>query len=143
MSAAGIHAASDIVTFLISGWDNANTDNRTPEILNALEVPWQDLDFGVADILYVKNLVDAVSTGMYALEFYHRPLCTIEVMGAKLSGLAHFTKVVDEATRVIKANARLAGYALTVLGTSTPKYIKDRGIYSCTIEVKQLKVKTS
>lgn len=143
MSSAGLHAASDIITYLTSDWVAANTDNKTPNIVNALEVPWQSLDFGMTDILYVKNLNEAIQTGMWAQEFYHRILCTVEVMSAKLAGLAHFTNLVDETMRIIKANSRLSGYAHCAISSSTPRYVKDRGIYTCTIEIKPFKVLTS
>lgn len=144
-----MQSAKDIITFLDSGWNSANTDKVAPEVVNALETPWQSLDFGVSDILYVKNELELVKTGMYALNFYHDVLCIIEVMTAKqgevngTARLTHFQNLVDETMRLVKANARLSGYVHTSVTAGRPRYVKDRGIYLCAVEVKMLRHKTS
>jgi hypothetical protein len=144
MSSAGLQSATDIITFLTSGWNSANTDGYTPEIIDALETPFQSLDFGAKDILYVKNEAETVKTGMYGLDYYHDVLCIIEVMTAELGtnkgGRAHFKKLIDEAMRIIKLNVRYAGYAQTIIASSRPRHVKERGIYLGRIEVKQLKI---
>ena len=142
-----MQSVTDIISFLDSGWTIANTDGYKPQIIDALEVPWQSLDFGLSDILYVKNETELIKTGMFAMDFYHDVLCMIEVMtgtvGELKAGRAHFKKLIDETMRLVKANARLAGYAFTAVTAGRPRFVKDRKIYTCNIEVKQLKVKTS
>jgi len=137
----------DINTLLTNNWTSANTDKITPLFVDGLETPWQDLDFGAKPIIYSKLNIDVVKTGMYALEFFHSIALTMEIMSAKLGktqgGRAHFKKLVDEAVRVIKANARQTGYAFTVVRSITPRFNKDRGIYIATVEVDLLKVRTT
>ena len=141
---AGLQAVQDIKTLLTNNWTAANTDNKTPLFIDALETYWEQLDFGGTDQIYIKNDTETVKTGLYASDFFHDVACTLEVMTARSTtpsaGRAHFKKLVDETVRIIKANARQSGYANTVVSTGKPRFIKDKQIFDCAIEVDLLKV---
>jgi len=147
MSTAGLGSVTDLVTLLSANWTSSNTDGRTPRITDNLSTPWEDLDFGMHDIIYLKYDAETVKTGMYALDFYHDVMVTIEVMTTKLGsptvGYDHFKKLLNEAARIIKANARQAGYARTVVQTTRSRYVKERGIFLGTLEINLLKVLAS
>lgn len=142
-----MQGVQDLKTLLTNNWTPVNTDSVTPVITDNLETPWQSLDLGAKDHLYIKYTTEVVDTGMYALDFFHDVACTIEVMAAKLgttqAGRAHFKKVMDEVARIIKANARQSGYAMTVVRGTSARYVKDRGMFLGSIDVDLLKVKTS
>lgn len=142
-----MQAVQDIKTLLTNNWTATNTDNKTPLFIDALETYWEQLDFGGTDQVYIKNDIETIDTGLYATDFYHEVACTLEVMTARTTtpaaGRAHFVKLVDEVMRIIKANARQSGYAKTVVTTGKPRFVKDKQIFICPIEVELLKVKTS
>lgn len=147
MSSAGLQGVQDLKTLLTNNWTAANTDNITPLVTDNLETPWQDLDFGAKDHIYIKYDTEIIKTGLYAADFFHDVALTIEVMAAKLgttqAGRAHFKKLVDEAVRIIKANARQSGYAKTIVTGTRARFVQDRGIFLASIEVELLKVRTS
>lgn len=156
MSSAGLQSVTDIVAILqvpASGgeWTIANTDSIAPTVTDSLTIPWGDLKFGASDLLYVKNEMETVKTGLHADDFFHTVLVAIEVMTARVldpsgSGAdsrAHFKKMIDETIRIIKANARLSGYARVMVNTGRVRYVKERGMYIGAIEVELLKVNTS
>lgn len=148
MSAPGFHAITDLVTVLSANWTAASTDNKTPTITDSLTKSWDDLELRTVDTLYVKFDADAVKTGFYGAEFFHSISCSIEVIVPKINssadGGSHFTKVMDEAVRIIKANPRYTGYAeMVVKSIGPPRYNKDKAVFLCPIDVEFLKVRTS
>lgn len=148
MSTAGLEALTNLDTLLTANWNAANTDSITPKITNNVESPWDDIDWTALDLIYVKYDTEVVRTGLYALEFFHDVAVTIEVITTRLSNAAtgrgaHFKKMMDETARIIKANARQAGYAMTVVRRTRTRYVKDRSAYIGAIEVDLIKVKTS
>lgn len=142
-----MQAVQDLKTLLKDNWTSSNTDNKTPEFIDALETYWEQLDFGNRDQIYIKNDTEAIKTGLYAADFFHDVACTLEVMTARTStpaaGRAHFVKLVDETMRIIKANARQSGYAETVVTSGKPRFVKDKQIFICPIEVDLKKVNPS
>jgi hypothetical protein len=147
MSSAGLGAVTDVKTMLSSSWTSVNTDSKTPSFWDNLETLWEQLDFGARDQLYIKNDIETVKTGLYAADFTHAVSCTIEVMTARsttpAAGRAHFKKMVDETMRIIKANARLSGYAKVVISSGKYRYIRDKQIFIGAVEVDLLKINTS
>ena len=147
MSSAGLQGVTDIKTMLTSGWTAGNTDSSTPLFKDNLETYWEMLDFGGVDQLYIKNDLETIKTGLYAADFTHSVSCTIEVMTARVTtpaaGRSHFKKMVDETMRIIKANARLSGYAKTVVTSGKYRFLKDKQIFIGAVEVDLLKINTS
>lgn len=147
MSSAGLQGVTDIKTMLTDGWNASNTDNKTPSFIDNLETYWEMLDFGGTDQLYIKNDIETVKTGLYAADFQHSVSCTIEVMTARVttpaSGRSHFKKMADETMRIVKANARLSGYAKTVVSSGKYRFLKDKQIFIGAVEVDLLKINTS
>jgi uncharacterized protein YwqG len=141
MSSAGLQSVTDIDTALTNGWTAANVDSTTPEIRDNLTTPWESLDFGIKDIIYIKYDIETVKTTLYALEFFHNIAVTIEVMTAV--SRARFKKLMDETMRIIKANARLSGYAKLTIRDTRVRYNKDRRIFLGQIDVDLLITKTS
>lgn len=139
MSSAGLSSVVDLVALITNSWVKENTDGKTPLILDNLETPWEELAFGARDHVYVKYDVEDIKTGMYSLEHYHKIAASIEVISPKLgekNGRPHFQKLIEETTRIIKANPRRVGYVATLLrSTGQARFVKDRGIYLCPIEV--------
>ena len=147
MSSAGLQSVTDLVSLLTTNWVPANTDSVTPSIVDNLSTPWESLDYGAKDFIYIKYDNAPVITTLHAAEFFHDVAVTIEVMTAQLgttqAGRAHFKKLMDEAMRIIKANARQAGYARTVIRDERSRWNKERNIFLGSIDVDLLKVKTS
>lgn len=147
MSAVGLQTIDDIDTLLTDNWTAANTDSVTPIITNSLQTPWEDLDYGAKDHVYIKLDIDVSRATLHAAEFFHDVAITLEIgtggLGSIQAGRAHFKKVVDEAIRIINANARQTGYAKTVVRDFQPRYFKERNIFLANVHLDLLKVRTT
>lgn len=147
MSAAGIDAVTDLDTLLTDNWNSSNTDSRTPTITDNLQKAWEDVSFGTEEFLYIKLISEEVKTGLYAADFFHYILCTIEIISpgyGTTDERTHFNKVVKEVARIIKANPRRSGYAMSVIrNNNAPRYQKDRNMFIGSIDVEMIKVTTS
>jgi hypothetical protein len=139
-----MQAVIDLDSVLEANWTAGNTDGITPLITDNLQTPWESLDFGAKDHLYVKYDTEVIDTGMYALDFFHRVACTVEVMtaktGATQGGRAHFKKLMDETARIIKANPRLSDYVHMITRGTRARFNKDRGIFIGSVEVEFIRV---
>lgn len=147
MSAVGLDAVQDLKTILTNGWIATNTDSLTPRIQDNLETYWSQLDFGGTDQLYIKADLETVNTGLHASAFFHKIGCTIEVMTARVTtpaaGRSHFNKMLKETMRIIKANARYAGYQYVVVTSGKYRFANDKQIFIGAVEVELWKVTTS
>lgn len=146
MSAVGLDAVQDLKTML-GGWNNLNTDSKTPVLNDNLETYWSQLDFGGTDQLYIKADLETVDTQLYASAFFHKVGCTIEVMTARVTtpaaGRAHFNKMLKETMRLIKANARYSGYQKVTVNSGKYRFANDKQIFIGAVEVELWKVTTS
>lgn len=147
MSFPGLQAPLDLDTMFTDNWTAANTDSVTPIITDNLTQPWETLDVGANDFLYIKFEIDVPKTGLHADYFFHNISCSVEIITGKrettADGRAHFKKVMDEAARILKANSRLSGYYLNVFADGRARYVKDKGMFLGTIFIDMKKVMTS
>lgn len=146
MSLAGMQSVIDLDSELETRWVAANTDTVKPIITDNLQTPWEDLDFGAKDHIYIKYDIEVIKSYMNSEKFEHNVTCTIEVMtartGATQGGRAHFKNMMDEVARILKLKAVIqkSPYGKILIRDTRARFNKDRGIFNGQIDVDLMRV---
>lgn len=141
---AGIKACQDLKTLLSANWNASNTDSKTPDYAYQWELKWQQ-KIKSADLI-IFNYTETAKASLYALDWTHWIAVSIECFTVGFTSphgstqLSHVTNMGNEVARILKANPRLAGYAMQYINASRLQPHDDMIAYSLFLDVNLIKV---